>query len=1415
MKLLSRIGRIRRAADSGPALLQPEPSIQESPRALARLERMACEALAGGAGCALGSGANAWGRPVSVLRADTAAGAAAAAAGMGLGGWRSSAFLEGGLEQTRSQMRSLSERHVPLVVHAALRRPGEPDHSGYHSLSDCGLFQILPHSLQQALDFSLLAHWLAEHALVPGLVAVDRHGLEPVSLPSAQLVRRFLGAPEEKIEPPTRSQLLVFGEERRRVVGWFDLDKPVALSSRRGAGEGAGAAAGQRVFFEEQVAELAGQGMEKLARLTGRPLSFLARHRLDDADLAIVSQGAAFHTACAVADGLRHKRGWKVGALGLSWLRPFPSGAVREALARKRSVAVLECARAPFGIDPPLLKELRACGAEVKKWVSALYGSHGQALHAGEVALLVEELQCDQFRSRVQLGIESARPGRSPFPKRESLLEASANDYPALRHVGTSSAQTWAERPAQARSVQYLGRAESSPPDALRLLGETCSEAAGPFVWGTLGQFHPELAAARVDAAPEAFAVPEAGAALGLLLLDRHALGLCRANPFADLEAGGSVVIESTLPSEELWAGMPEVWRSEIRRLQVALYQVAGGFSALLEAAAALLCGAEKTVSGIDWQALPKPEADPERVPQVIRRVADSEHGYESLPRFWGEVAQPGQDSVADRVPDPLSALGAVPACSAALARPREGECLPILEAEKCTGCGLCWSACPDSAIGAAVVGVQQLLDRAADSCGFSGKAAGAVRRAHKRLASRIAKRIGKEGADPLPEMLQDAWDAAADGLKIADQERPEHDQIFSATLQEASRLTPVLSDVFYHQPEEKQKGGGGMLFLAVDPSACQGCGGCIAVCPEEALQTGVRSREELQRAEDGWSLWESLPDTSGQVVARTAQDPSIGLLPAILLSRHCSQAQMGGGAGQPGSGQRLSGRLTVALVEYHCQKQATRQAARAQELSEAVQKSLRVSLSEELVSQDSETLETALKGLSGSQARLADLDARLSRAGKGVRLDRDRILRLARLEEELKEERWKITKGVSGLGRSRFGIVVSGAATTGWAALYPHHPYDAPLVADVHSGGADLARGVAEGMARQSLQQALLFRRAALLAENPPDLSARLKALKPLCWEDLTNQEKVACPPLLLFADRSALSGQGLGSLERLLSCDLPLKIVLFDGEEPQGQPLEPALLAMADSNCFALCSSIAHAEHLASGLERALSYVGPALIHLYAPSPQRHGFPSSDTLERARLAVEARVHPLFLYDPSAPGEFGLRASLQGNPAPDSDWGEVSFVQWALGESRFCGDFEPLDNKKGAIAVADYLRLEPSQREGRIPFVEAASSGEAAENGGEAFRVSPDLIAAAQRRLAAWKVFQEIAGLESPFVERIRAELKAEIEAQQQEKFEALKQEYESRMAEVQSDFDSKMAAALRERLLTLAKMGPRIDVN
>lgn len=1327
-------------------------------------------------------------------------GRVAVATGMALSGLRATAFLAGSeLVGAHGALCAAAERLAPVVVHAA---NGASGHRGYHAVAGAGLFQVLASRGQQAADLCLVARWLAERALVPGLVATDGEAVEPLQPPDEAAVRAYLGRPGDSIPAPTEGQRLLFGAERPRLLAWFDPERPVATGGLAGTPDEARAVSSRRLFFWDHVAELARRGMEELAERTGRPLSFIDCHRLDDADVVLVAQGAVAEAARATAERVRATRGWKVGVVGVTWLRPFPREDLVRALGGRRAVAVVEATDEPLADDPPLMRELRAALEPGDGWLSA------RCSGAGPEPERLEAL-CELLRRRDRpraVDLERAALQEvTGFPRRDALLQALANSYEVLRTPALPEPERSRREPEAERSAGLVGAIAELPPDLGTRLARAVPAAAGSVVRARAGRPAPGVWRTQVHAADRDFAHPGARAPVSSLLVWGERFGELGA-ALDGVRHGGAVLVASAGEPEVLWARLPAAWRRAVRERELGLFAVPAELDAALEVLAGTLTPGGTDLGGTDrvrevrWRELAAPDASERSLPRSVRRIEHVRAAHDSLPRFWGEVVQPRQGGARDGLADPMAAAGVVPAGASSLEPGPEAPLLPAFDPEACTGCGRCWSACPDGAIGVTALGPEALLTAA--SAGGEGRAADALRRAHKHLAGRLAAELSKDGAGALgAEPLQEAWGWLSGRMGISDAERPEYEAAFAATVATATRQQLAITQPFFRDAERQQKGSGELLVLAIDPHACTGCGVCVASCPDAALEPAERTPERVAELDARWSGWEALPDTTGATLARAAEHPDVDPLGALLLTRHGARAQIGGTGGEPGSGERLGARLVAAVVEQQAQRQSAGLLEKLEAARKTLEEKLRELLGEGLSEAGADKLAQALGRVSRGRAELSDLSGELRALGAPATFDRPGALHVARLAAELAERRRRLAEGEDGLGRARFGVVVAEGALADWAARFPHHPYYAPLALAPTAEGVELARGIARGLVAAHVATVRALRRSRVEADSRGDRGARLEEIARLDWEDLDAEERAGCPPLLLLGDDGALLGQGLEALARLLASELPVKVVLLDGGDRLGAAPEPSLVALAQRRAFVLAGSLAHPHHLARGLVDALGRPGPALVHLYAPSPLRHGFPTDAALERARGAVEARAHVLLRYDPDADGHLGLRASLEGNPAPDADWGELDFAEWAAGEARFSAHFEAAEPGTG-VPLRDWLGLAESARRGKLPVVERE---------GAALAVGNRVARAAEARLDVWNALRELVGAGGALAERLRSEQEAALEAEHLAKLGQLRAEAEARVAEVRSASDREALARLTARLMSLAGYGPK----
>jgi pyruvate ferredoxin oxidoreductase alpha subunit len=199
------------------------------------------------------------------------------------------------------------------------------DHTDALSQRDCGWIQLFAEDNQEALDLHIQAFRLAEELSLPVMVCMDgfilTHAYERVDMPSQEQVDAYL--------PPY---------EPRQVL---DPADPVSI----------GAMVGPEAFMEvrylahakqRQALELIPAWADEFRNIFGRESGGLTHtYKLEDADIVVVALGSVLGTIKDTVDEMR-EQGVKIGVLGITCFRPWPSAAVRDALSRAKRVVVLE-----------------------------------------------------------------------------------------------------------------------------------------------------------------------------------------------------------------------------------------------------------------------------------------------------------------------------------------------------------------------------------------------------------------------------------------------------------------------------------------------------------------------------------------------------------------------------------------------------------------------------------------------------------------------------------------------------------------------------------------------------------------------------------------------------------------------------------------------------------------------------------------------------------------------------------------------------------------------------------------------------------------------------------------------------------------------------------------------------------------
>ena len=826
-------------------------------------------------------------------------------------------------------------------------------------------------------------------------------------------------------------------------------------------------------------------------------------------------------------------------------------------------------------------------------------------------------------------------------------------------------------------------------------------------------------------------------------------------------------------------------------------------------------------VRPLDFSALPVQTAELGRVPQRPARLEGerAQAGMVNPGRFWEQVGflyATGQDGIAD----PFAATSALPAGTSTLRDMTDVRMeVPEFVPANCTGCGQCWTQCPDTAIPGVVNSVDEVLQAALGGAPGDG-ARDRLRQLVKHLANESRRILRDTPFTTFGDVAGAAYAAVTDKLGLEPERRAALDAEWAPVRAALAEFPLAKTAPFFDVPESRAKGAGGLLSITINPETCKGCNICVKVCPDDALRTVKQDVPTVERLRRNWRLWQHLPETDDRYINIASLEEGIGTLPSLLLKKTNYTAMLGGDGACMGCGEKTILHLVFSALNALMQPSARAQVERLDGLIARLDEKARAVLASD-----------------------ADL-GRVSGAAGTVALPLDQakqrhVERLAKLLAELKDLRWRYVEGPSGRGRATCGIANATGCSSVWGSTYPYNPYPFPWVNHLFQDAPSIAIGIFEGHMRKMADGFRAVRRAELELAGEYDPTVHEPELAKLDWRSFSDEEFALCPPIFAVGGDGAMLDIGFQNLSRLLASGKPVRVVMLDtqvysntggqactsgflgqvsdmaeyGPGQRGKEetrKELALIAMAHRNVYVVQSSQASPSHLLAGVLKGLRSRHPAVFSLHCPCPPEHGLADDSAPHAARLSLESRAFPLLVYDPAAGPRMGDRLSLDGNPSVDEplptyelkyvdDGGAeqtmelpVTIADWAATESRFRKHFTRLAGaEEELVPFHEFLAQAPDERAGRKPFIYTL---EADRRLGR-LAVSDEVVRLGEDRREVWNLLRELAGLQAPEAPAGEADYEARLAA--------LRTEYEAKLADLKARYPWIIARRLADGLL------------
>lgn len=784
--------------------------------------------------------------------------------------------------------------------------------------------------------------------------------------------------------------------------------------------------------------------------------------------------------------------------------------------------------------------------------------------------------------------------------------------------------------------------------------------------------------------------------------------------------------------------------------------------------------------------------------------------------RFWeqtGHFYATGKGS--DNLLDPFIGASLIPAATG-LFRDMTGIRFehPQWIADKCTACGKCYTACPDSALPGLVSSVSEVFATALNRVERGDAPTRFLRRAVRTAERKLRALIGPNDGVAVRPLIDQAIAAT-----ISEAPAEERDELAA----EFERLKAQLGDFafattkpYWSQKEKKAPGSGGLFSITVNPLTCKACALCVDVCEDDALKMVTQTEDSVAALRRDWSFWLDLPTTSKDFSRIDSLDEKIGALETLLLDKSNYNAMTCGDGACLGCGEKTAIHLFVSTVAALMQPRVEAFVARLDDLIQRLEQHMRLRLVQAVDLSDTGAVVRAVEASAAHDLTLSTLAATLGEGKPSQPLDPDWVKRTARLLEALKDLRWRYLEGPTGRGRASMGVVNSTGCTSVWGSTFPYHPYPFPWTSHLFQDSPSVAMGLFEGHMAKMAEGFKAVRMAEMELKGEYAEERDRASFRRFGWEQFSDEEWALCPPVVSMGGDGAMYDIGFQNLSRMLMAGKPVKVLVVDTQvysntggqactsgfigqvsdmSPYGQARhgkseirkEMSLIGMAHRSAFVLQSTIAHVTHLLEGYIDGINARRPALFNIYAVCPPEHGVGDDRSVAQSKLAVESRAYPLFRYDPDAGVTFSECASLEGNPSPEADWPvysleyvdetgakarldlPVTFADFAATEARFAKHFRkapPETWNDAMIPLAELLAMPADERGGRFPYIWATDPK------GRLMRlvVAEELVRASEERLQFWRQLKDVTGKapvdEAVLTERVRADLMQRISA-------------------------------------------------
>jgi pyruvate ferredoxin oxidoreductase beta subunit len=269
-------------------------------------------------------------------------------------------------------------------------------------------------------------------------------------------------------------------------------------------------------------------------------------------------------------------------------------------------------------------------------------------------------------------------------------------------------------------------------------------------------------------------------------------------------------------------------------------------------------------------------------------------------------------------------------------------------------------------------------------------------------------------------------------------------------------------------------------------------------------------------------------------------------------------------------------------------------------------------------------------------------------------------------------------------------GIVASTGCNTVYGSTYPYNPYLVPWTNSLFENGPADAMGVRARWDQMGWQEKKLW------------VIGGDGAMYDIGFQSLSRMLASGMDINVLILDTQVYSNTGgQASTASFVGQDAKMAAFGRDSYGKRERRKELSQICLMHPDVYVAQTTPSHINHFYKAVMEANAYPGPAVINVYTTCQPEHGVPDCNSARQAKLAVEARAFPLFIYDPGKGDKIREHLSLVGNPAQKADWWTppnsdkpVTFIDFARTEGRFAKQFDKDGKPSLALLQAEEERL-------------------------------------------------------------------------------------------------------------------------